>query len=275
MTMHYENLEYYKLLLRIGGEAAAFLRDHKCEENYGKSVRGDTIKADLEAESYIIDLIKSEGLRGVIVTEESGRIELGDKDLLFIIDPLDGSTNYKHCIPWCNVSIALFKRNKNRYENIAGVVAPIFYGDPIGFAKGYGCLEGMKKIKIKRGNLVLVYADKPQDLPLLSELITVIKERYENPKIRSLGSAALELAYTALGKSIIFADLRGSLRNVDIASALGMLKECGGIALNIHGRDISVISSSVIKIGTIIASLDKDLVYAYIEKLNGIKRSRQ
>jgi len=270
-----ESFEYYKVLLKIGGEAAAFLRDHACEEAYGRSVRGDTIRADLEAEDYIVDIIKSEGLRGVIITEERGRIDLGSDNLLFIIDPLDGSTNYKHCVPWCNISIALFTKNNNSYEEVAGVIAPIFYGDPIGFAKGCGCFEGMSRIEAKnKGNLVLVYADEPQSLPLLSELIVTIKEKYKNPKLRSLGSAALELAYTAMGRSIAFADFRGSLRNVDVASALGMLRECGGIALDLEGKDIEVISNSVMKIGTIIASLDKDLVLTYVNRIKERRRGR-
>ncbi len=259
------------MLVKIAGEAAGLLRDNACSKKYSSVLKGDTIRADVEAESYIIDLLKAEGLKGDLITEEKGRVKIGNGDHVFILDPLDGSTNYRFCIPWCNVSLAVLKKINERFDLIAGVIAPIFYGEPLGFAKGYGCFEGMENVSIEKGNLVLVYADKPQDLSILSILINEIRKRYENLKVRSLGSAALELAYTAMGKSILFADLRGSLRNVDVAAALGMLRECGGIALDLNGAEIDLYPYNVKKIGTIVASLDKDLVLNFI---NEIKRGR-
>jgi len=123
-------------------------------------------------------------------------------------------------------------------------------------------------VRVESGNLVLVYADKPEDLEMLSVLVEVVRKRYENPKFRSLGSAALELAYTAIGRSIAFADLRGSLRNVDVAAALGMLYECGGVAMSADGKKVELELDEVRKIGTIVASLDAGLVTEFVERLS-------
>ncbi|MCC6052460.1 MAG: hypothetical protein LM585_04415, partial [Fervidicoccaceae archaeon] len=68
--------------------------------------KNETIKADLLAENYIVNQLKELGFKGKIVTEETGVIEVGDSDLIAIIDPLDGSINYSLGIPWFSISIA-------------------------------------------------------------------------------------------------------------------------------------------------------------------------
>jgi myo-inositol-1(or 4)-monophosphatase len=272
--MHIESTEYYKMLARVAGEAAAFLRDHACQESYSKVVKGDTIRADVEAENYIIDVLKAEGFRGVIVSEERGKEILGgESNLILVIDPLDGSTNYRHCIPWCSVSLALFKReDKGNYELMAGSIAPVFYGSPMGFAKDYGCFIGMKKVSgdKEKGNLLFVYADKPEQLRDLSLIINLTSKKYKNVKVRSLGSAALELAYVALGKAVLFADLRSTLRNVDVAAAAGMIRECGGEILDSRGMPVSFPLDDVKKLGTILASIDKELLRELVSKRENI-----
>jgi len=261
--------DYYRLLLRVAGEAAGLLRDFHAREEYRKPIRGDTIKADLEAESYIIDILRYEGFRGRIVTEERGVVKLGSSKEVILVDPLDGSTNYRIGVPWCSVSLALAEGDKLS-SVVAGVVVPIFHGDPLGFARGRGCFAGLSRVhpEESRVNLTFVYADTAEALEGVKAIASILRGLGGSLKVRSLGSASLEIAYTALGKARLFADLRRVLRNVDVAASLGMLRECGGIALTTRGAPLDEDVSEVRVVGPLLASLNRGLLTTVIEKLS-------
>ncbi len=260
--------EYRRVITRIAGEAAGLLRDLACEEKYVEVVSGETMRADIESESYIIDALKAEGLGGRVVTEERGVVELGRAGPTFIVDPLDGSTNYKACIPWSSVSIAVVPEGSRRLRDVAaGVVAPVFYGPYISFTRGGGCYEGASRVRPRERPLevVYVYVEHPEAAEGLARLTRGLG----GLKVRSLGSAALEMAYTALGRGLLFLDLRSRLRNVDIAAALGITIECGGEAVNYNGDPLDSGVDSVKRVGTVISSLRPGILKEALSILRG------
>jgi len=265
--------EYRRILVRIAGEAAGLLRDLSCSEEYKSRVAGETIRADVEAENYIIDALKSEGLGGRVVTEERGVVSLGGEGPVFIVDPLDGSTNYSECIPWSSVSIAVVPSGTSRLRDVeAGVVAPIFWGPPISFARGSGCYAGGERVEASgaSSNIVFVYVEHPEAAMGLAR----ITRELGGLKVRSLGSAALELAYTALGRAKLFLDLRSRLRNVDVAAAMGIMLECGGVIVGGRGEPLDSDLETVEKVGTVIASLEEATVKKVLHILGGTTSPR-
>ena len=176
-----------------------------------------------------------------------------------LIDPLDGSVNYLNCIPWASVSIALAPANARTFRDIlAGAVAPIFTGHPLSFSRGGGCRLGetLVRDKIKPyKKMVAVYVEHPSAVEGLKSFMS----RFKGFKVRSLGSAALEIAYTAIGRITLFLDIRSKLRNVDTAAAVGMLLECGGAFIGSNGEEPGLDLSGVARIGSVIASLDRGL----------------
>ncbi len=249
--------ELRKILVRAASETAALLRDNACDPRMVESIRGETTRADLIAEEYAVDLLKSMGLRARIIGEEGGIY--GEGDLVVIIDPLDGSVNYLNCIPWASVSIAVAPKDASSFNEIlAGAVAPIFTGYTLSFERGGGCYEGGSRIAgaykpYKR--MLAVYAEHPDALYSIARVI----ESIGGFKVRSLGSAALELAYTAVGRITLFLDVRSKLRNVDIAAAAGMLAECGGILLGPEGGWPPLRLDRIDRVGSVAASLDAGL----------------
>ncbi|GAB6147867.1 inositol monophosphatase family protein [Stetteria hydrogenophila] len=257
-----------RLLTRVAGEAAGLLRDNACSEEYSATVRGETIRADLEAEAYIIDALKAEGFRGLVVSEETGRVELGGDEYVAIVDPLDGSSNYSACIPWASVSIALARRGHGLREGLlAGVVYPVFYGQPVSFARGLGCFLGGRRVEPPRApsNVMYTYMES-------SDFVGAVLKAFEalgRPKIRSLGSAALELSYTALGRGLVFIDLRGKLRNVDIAAAYGIVVECGGDVFKPGCGALDAGTESVERVESLIASGNREVACKVARILGG------
>jgi myo-inositol-1(or 4)-monophosphatase len=256
-----------RALRRIAGEAAGLLRDLSCTEEYSKRVGGETIRADIESESYIIDALRAEGFGGTVITEERGRVELNGRGPIFVLDPLDGSTNYASCIPWASVSLAALPPGARSLREVAaGVVAPVFYGYPISFARGEGCYIGEERVEPGEAPRILfVYVDHPEAAVALAR----VTRRLGGLKVRSLGSAALEMALAGIGRAYAFLDLRSKLRNVDIAAALGITLECGGEALNGSGSPIDTGVGGVERVGTVISSSRMRVLEEIIAVLGG------
>jgi len=241
--------ELRRILYRIAGEASGLLRDMACSGEATRRVKGETFRADLASEEYIVDALRSEGLKAKIVSEESGVIDMGD-DYVVLVDPLDGSRNYVNCIPWSSVSIAILPGGaKSLAETLAGVVAPVFYGDPLSFSTS-SCYQGSARIPPPEGSerFLYVYVEHPEAAVRLAEIIDILGRGF---KVRSLGSAALEVAYVAIGRGTAFIDLRPKLRNIDIAAAAGLASRCGATLAGPGGTLDSIGVGRVERIGPI------------------------
>ncbi|MFP3229986.1 MAG: inositol monophosphatase family protein [Caldisphaera sp.] len=263
----YDNEELRKLIIDVAYQSVKYLRKNFCNKDEIKLIRGETIKADLESEKIIAEALNSYNIDYKIVTEESNVI--GNGKYTFVLDPLDGSINYENCIPWSSVSLAVIPPNKDNISNsIAGVVYPVYFnGEPFSYSKGNGCFEGNNRVEInnkEESKILFAYLEREEEALKLANVL----KRKPGLKIRSLGSSALELIYTGMGRSYAFIDLRGKLRNVDVAAAIGFIRECKGFVVNSEGKDSDVNANSVSIIGNVIATSNKNTLDFIINTIN-------
>jgi myo-inositol-1(or 4)-monophosphatase len=240
-------------------------------EVVGANITGDIIRRiDVILEDLIIKDIFEKGYKALIISEERGVVKTyEDSNIIFIIDPLDGSSNYVADTPYASISIAVADKEKNQI--ITGVVSEVFRDKVYSFIYGEAAYVNNEKISIKKRsleNIILSYVDDLDALKLLYE----IWERLDKPKIRSLGSAALDIVKTALGHFRLFIDVRGRLRNIDIAAAYGFSKTLGVYVSDHLGRDLSFKLSDIDKIKTIIVSSDEE---AYLKTLKILRELRE
>ena len=224
-----------RVLVRVAGEVAGFLRDRFGVEEYLviKTRHGEDygMRADVEAEDLIVELLKGEGLDGWVIGEEHGITRIGrGGNLYFVVDPLDGSKNYAVGIPWCAVSVAALVNGSSEVPSlgdvVAGAIAPVFGGPILSFARGSGVFEGGARIQARKeppARMLLTYVETLEQARLLRTYLEMAGRR----SVRSLGSASLEIAWAALGRVEAFVDLRGKLRPVDVAAAVGLAAELG------------------------------------------------
>jgi len=254
--------ELRRLALRVAGEAAGMLRDRMCMEENARILRGDTAAIDLESERYIVEALRGEGFRGAIVGEETG-LTPGEPGPVALVDPLDGSKNYLSCMPWASVSIAFLDPQGSP---IAGAVAPVFNWPPLSFGPD-GCYEGGERLSPgePRYRIIYTYVEKPD----AAAKVVRIVERLQPVKVRSMGSAALELAWVAAGRALAFADLRGQLRNIDVAAAAGLIQRCGGHIVDGSGNPIKLPVDRVARIGSVVAARNRETLNTIIEAAGG------
>ncbi|MGD0449838.1 MAG: inositol monophosphatase family protein [Candidatus Bathyarchaeia archaeon] len=214
------------------------------QPNLGTGAGGDTIKpVDLAAETAIVDTLKEYGVSFTLISEEAGVKKFGAKtESCFItVDPIDGSTNFVHGLPFYACSIAV-SRKRTLNDVYAGLVADLAHDVTYMAFEGKGAYRDGKKIETSKTTALeeaVVGLDlntyKVKDVaPKLTALIAKTKN------IRHFGANALELCYVANGLTDAFVDIRGKLRTTDVAAGFLILKEAGGIVTKPDNQGLNV-----------------------------------
>ncbi len=215
------------------------------ELQVSKKGAGDYVSAaDIKAEQVLIEeLTKARPGYGVLA-EESGLTEGSDKTHTWIVDPLDGTTNFLHAIPHFAVNIAL--------QRESAIVAAVTYnpasGDIFWSERGKGAFLNDKRLRVAaRRDLTetvlatgIPFVGRPGHATFLKELHQ-IAQRVSG--VRRFGSAALDLAWVAAGRFDGYWER--NLKPWDIAAGLLLVTEAGGRASGIEADEDPLISGNI------------------------------
>ncbi len=213
-------------------------------KTYGRGAGGDLTKEiDLRAEKTLIEKVMDKGVSCTIISEEKGTIKVGSEpeNLYLICDPLDGTTNAIHGIPFFATSIALAKKPFLSQVESA-LVMDIVRGIVYTAEKGRGAYKNDEKITSSQNidfENSVIGVDVNTYKSLNSEMhrkITKILALNKHP--RYFGANALQLCYVADGTSDAFIDIRRKMRVIDMAAAYLIVKEAGGIITTPKGEKL-------------------------------------
>lgn len=218
-----------KILLKYYGKA------HQIKKKPGAGI---VTEADQASEDYLIKRIFSKFPESSIITEESGEHRRGS-ERCWILDPLDGTTNYAHHFPWFCVSIALYERGKP----LVGVIYQPVTKELFHAEKGKGSFLNGKRLQVSRCGKMEdallgtgFYYSKGKEL---AEEMGIFHRMNEVASaVRRPGSAALDLACVAAGRYEGFWE-RG-LSSWDVAAGFLLVTEAGGKISNYRGENTSV-----------------------------------
>ena len=168
---------------------------------------------------------------------EEGENDISINGLRFIIDPIDGTTNFMQDYRCSCISVGLCKGN----DVIAGVVYNPYTDELFSAEKGKGAYLNGNKIKVSERPLsdgLALFGTSPYHPENTDETFALLRKVFDFSRdIRRSGSAAYDICMIACGRCEVF--FEKSLQPWDIAAGTLILKEAGGIALNYQGRDIS------------------------------------
>jgi myo-inositol-1(or 4)-monophosphatase len=200
-------------------------------------------EVDLRCERRIIDIIHKNFPDHGIYAEEGGKYNTGSP-YSWIIDPLDGTTNYTHGYPIFCTSIALEEKGKV----ILGVVYDPARKELFTARKGRGAYMNGKRLSPSRTSELaeaLLVTGFPYDFPTTQEnLRHFINFSLRAQAVRRDGSAALDLCYTAMGRFDGFWEY--SLAPWDLAAGALVLQEAGGKITLASGRSFSIYRGNVL-----------------------------
>lgn len=204
--------------------------------------------ADLESQETALELIRSRHPDHLILAEE------GDPDTdavtgagdtpIWVVDPLDGTTNFLHRHPMYASSVAVAVRGRP----VAGAVACAPTGERWWAARGEGAWKNGRRIRtssIDRIEDALVGTGFPFKVDHLMEgyadqLTAVLRA---GAGVRRGGAAALDLCYTAEGRFDVFWEL--FLNPWDFAAGVLVVEEAGGVVTDLHGEELSLVPGGV------------------------------
>ena len=216
-------------------------------------------RADLRSEQEIFEALSSARPKYGFVMEERGEIEGSDNSNRWIVDPLDGTTNYLHGLPQFAISIAL---ERDRQPHAGVIYNPV--SDELFWAeRGEGAYMNDRRLRVStRKDLSeclfacgLPYKDRPERDLALREADAVLQQ---TAGVRRYGSAALDLAFVAAGRFDAFWERH--LNIWDVAAGAIIVKEAGGIVSEIDGRDRFLTNGSILAANSEVYNTAKDLL---------------
>ena len=173
---------------------------------------------------------------------EEGENNLKSTALRFIIDPIDGTTNFMQDFRCSCISVALCKEN----DVIAGVVYNPYTNEIFSAEKGKGAYLNGEKISVSDRPLsdgLALFGTSPYHPENTDETFALLRRVFDFCRdIRRSGSAAYDICTVACGRCEIF--FEKELQPWDIAAGTLILKEAGGLAMTYEGREISFASAS-------------------------------
>ena len=244
---------------------------------------------DIIAEEKVINILKNAPVLSYIVSEEIGELKLGkgtkksitlthelrrddikDEDrpkFIFLVDPIDGTSNAVKEIPAFGISIAVADVPEGRLATLndveLGFISNFANGNFFEAEKGKGCWLNNEEVRpsnnINISNMTLGGFTK-SGTSAASQLVDNAR------RMRVLGSVVLEISYVASGRYDAFIDLRGS-RILDIAASKLILEEAGGIITDKYGEKLNS-KLSIHEKTIVVAANNKILHKQMIDTLN-------
>ena len=224
------------------------IRDFGEIENLQVSLKGPgdfVTNCDKKVEKILIDELLKARPSYSILSEEIGEIN-NDDSFKWIIDPIDGTSNFLHGIPHFAISIGL-EHNK---EIVCGIIYDPIKDEMFTAEKGNGSYLNNQRMRVSfRSKLedCMIFTGGPKRDAKNREL--ALKEYYKfsikllSP-IRKLGSASLDMAYVAAGRCDGF--WQRNLNYWDIAAGIILIKEAGGFVTDFEGNDAYIENKTIL-----------------------------
>jgi len=208
---------------------------------------------DKEAEKMMVKKLKEILPEAGFITEEGTEIE-SETEYKWIIDPLDGTTNFIHGLPIYSTSIALTKDK----EIISGVVYDIERDDCFHAYKNGGAFCNDKSISVSKlptlGDSLLATGFPYYDFDRMADYQSILNELMQNAHgLRRLGSAAIDLVYVGLGRYEGYFEY--NLNPWDIAAGALIVEEAGGRVTDFSGGDNYLFGREILAANTIHAEM--------------------
>lgn len=218
-----------------------------------------TMELDRAAEAVVFGRLQEaaeNGERFSVLSEEAGRRSFGADYPLVLVDPVDGSLNAKHGVPYFGIMLALLD-GPAVSDTVAGCVVNLVTGDTWTTIRKQGAWRGGEPIEVQQsqdgGHIeLLALESNPRSLTVAKRLV----ER--SSKLRIMGSMALSIVHTAAGGFDAFC-APIPMRVFDMTASLLVLLETGGVATDLKGKPLGAIACSLESRTTLLCAPSREL----------------
>lgn len=248
-------------VITIAREAGSIIREgyrKNFQIEFKTSANNIVTEIDKKSEEIITEFIKKEFPSHSILAEESGITTRGN-EYLWVIDPLDGTSNFAHGLPIFSVSIGLQKNEKN----IIGVVYDVMRDQMYAAEFHSGSYCNGKKIFVSQNNSLeksLLVTGFPYDMgDRLDDAIRLFAGFLKKSRaVRRLGSAAIDLCFVAEGVFDGFWEEK--LNPWDICAGMLLVEEAGGKVTDFKGKNILITDKEILATNYLVHQQMLDIV---------------
>jgi myo-inositol-1(or 4)-monophosphatase len=233
----------------VAKEAGAYLRRQQLTFDRSivelKSMNALVSDVDRSTEELIVKRLTEIFPEAGFLTEEETTTQATDSQYTWVIDPLDGTTNFVHGLPIFSVSIALLKEE----WPVIGVVYEVGMDECFTAYEGGGAYLNGKRIQVTSSerleDTLLATGFPYYNFSKLQGFQNTLAHMYQHTRgVRRIGTAAVDLAYTACGRFDGYFEY--GLSPWDVAAGVVLVREAGGIVTNFANKNVPVASESVI-----------------------------
>ncbi len=257
---------------KMRNAALKYYGSPKAAIGFGVGAGGDISKRiDLAAEKALIDCLSKHEIACTLVSEEAGtkKIGFGPSEYYVTTDPVDGTTNAVHGLPFSANVIAVSRKPWLRDVETA-IVHDIVHDITYTAQKGEGAFRNGKRVKPSETvNLEDAVIGVDSNTFRIADFVAKLEGLFKKGKhFRQFGATALELCYVADGSTDAFIDVRDKLRVTDMVASYLILREAGGIIVTPEGEELNIPLEATQRLSFIAAS-NKRIYEAIKEALNG------
>ena len=247
-------------MVKVCRKAAKILiRDFGEIENLQVSLKGPgnfVTASDIKVEKILVEELQKARPTYSILSEEIGEIN-NDESFKWIIDPIDGTSNFLHGIPHFAISIGL-EHNK---EIICGIIYDPIKDEMFTAEKGNGAYINNKRMRVSSRSKLkdcIIFTGGPRQNPKDKELFFVEYKNFSSivkTPIRKMGSASLDIAYVAAGRCDGF--WQRNLNYWDYAAGIILVKESGGFVTDFNGENRYIENKTILVTNS---KIDKEMI---------------
>ncbi len=233
----------YDFILKLVKEAGDSLLNYHNKQIEVSFKNGDPLdvvtKADVEISEFLSNKIRENFPDEAIYSEEAGSEDISSGSF-WSLDPIDGTTNFARSLPHFSVVVAYVEKG----EPVVGALFNPITNELFSFEKGKGAFLNGESIKVSdkkdlNESFILLRAGRNKDLwDWGANSYKFLLQ--EGVKAANLGSSGLDVCFVAAGR--VEANIYGTLTTIDIAAAVGLLKEAGGILVGKGGIPVTTLS---------------------------------
>ncbi|HEX4215363.1 MAG TPA: inositol monophosphatase family protein [Candidatus Dormibacteraeota bacterium] len=239
----------------VAEEVTPLLGTEQGRQILGRGAGGDrTVELDRRAEEVALQGLRALGEPCTVLSEETGRIDLGAPYPLIFIDPVDGSLNAKRGVPVAAVMMSLLD-GPTLGDVRVGVIHELFGGRSWHAVRGGGLFRDGERIAPQPAGPnpmeILVMEVRPAYLEAAMPLILQFS------RMRLLGSIAISLLQVASGAADVFCSAMAG-RAFDMTAALVMIREAGGVLTDFEGGDLLHLRAGLEQRATLLCAGDED-----------------
>ena len=233
----------------VAKKAAAFMQSE--QKTFGekhvetKELNSFVSYVDKTSERLIVDELHKILPGAGFITEEATVDQSADCEYVWIVDPLDGTTNYIHGLPFYAVSIGLAHQN----IPVVGVIVDCGLNDVFTAWKSGGAYLNNQRIQVRSqtglDKALLATGFPYRDYGRMNAFMNLIRMTfYKTRGVRRFGSAALDLAYVAAGRFDLFFEY--GLSPWDVAAGIVLVQEAGGMISDFRGGDAYLFEGEIV-----------------------------